>query len=48
MLCLSVNGLSLREKGALSIALDIISFNYISNIDSFILCYNCVLCELGV
>jgi hypothetical protein len=48
ILCLGIKGLSLREKSVLSIALDVTSFNYIPNIDSFVLCNNCVLCELNI
>jgi hypothetical protein len=48
ILYLGINRLSLREEGALGIALNVISFNYIPNINSFILYYNYVLCELGI
>ena len=48
MLCLGANRLSLKEKGILGIALDIISFNCVPNINSFVLYYNYMLCELGV
>jgi hypothetical protein len=48
ILCLGVKGLSLREEGALNIALDVTSFNYIPDINSFILYNNCVLCKLNI
>jgi hypothetical protein len=37
ILCLGAKGLFLREEGVLGIALDVIFFNYIPNINSFIL-----------
>jgi hypothetical protein len=48
MLCLGANKLSLKEESILNIALNIISFNYIPNINSFILYNNYILCKLGV
>ena len=48
ILCLGVKGLSLREEGALSIALDVTSFNYIPNINSFILYNNYMLYKLNI
>jgi hypothetical protein len=48
MLCLGIKGLSLREKGALSVALDITSFNCVSNINSFVLCDNYMLYKLNI
>jgi hypothetical protein len=48
ILCLGVKGLSLREEGALNIALDVTSFNYIPNINSFVLCNNRVLYKLNI
>ena len=48
ILYLSAKGLSLREEGALSIALDITSFNYIPNINSFMLYNNRVLYKLNI
>jgi hypothetical protein len=43
ILCLSIKGLFLREEGALGVALDVISFNYIPNINSFVLYKSCTL-----
>jgi hypothetical protein len=40
--------LSLGEEGALGIALDVTSFDYVPNIDSFVLCDNRVLYELNI
>ena len=48
ILCLGVKELSLREEGALNIALDVTSFNYILNINSFILYNNRVLYKLNI
>jgi hypothetical protein len=48
MLCLGAKGLSLREEGVLSVALDVTFFNYIPNIDSFMLCNNRVLYKLNI
>jgi hypothetical protein len=48
MLYLGAKGLSLREEGALDIALDVTSFNYIPNINSFILYNNYVLYKLNI
>ena len=48
ILCLDVKGLSFREEGTLNIVLDVTSFNYISNINSFVLYNNYVLCELNI
>jgi len=48
ILCLGVKGLSLREEGALGVALDVTSFDCVPNIDSFILYDNYVLCELNI
>jgi hypothetical protein len=48
MLCLGAKGLSLREEGALGVALDVTSFDCVPDIDSFVLCDNRVLCELNI
>jgi hypothetical protein len=43
ILCLGVKGLFLREEGALGVALDVISFDYIPNINFFVLYKLCAL-----
>jgi hypothetical protein len=48
MLCLGIKGLFLGEEGALGVASDVISFNCVPDIDSFVLCLDCVVCELGI
>jgi hypothetical protein len=48
ILCLGAKGLSLKEEGVLSIALDVTSFDYILNINSFMLCNNYVLYKLNI
>jgi hypothetical protein len=48
ILCLGAKGLSLGEEGAFSIALDVTSFNCISNINSFVLYNNRVLYKLNI
>jgi hypothetical protein len=48
ILCLGIKGLFLREEDALGVALDVISFNHIPNIDSFVLCLNYVFYKLGI
>jgi hypothetical protein len=48
ILYLGAKGLSLREEGALSLALNVTSFNYILNIDSFVLYNNYVLYKLNI
>ena len=48
ILCLGAKGLSLREEGALGIALDVTSFDYIPDIDSFMLCNNRMLYKLNI
>jgi hypothetical protein len=48
ILCLSIKELFLKKESALSVALDVISFNYILDIDSFILCLNYVFYKLGI
>jgi hypothetical protein len=37
ILCLGAKGLFLGEEGVLGVASDVISFNYIPNINSFVL-----------
>jgi hypothetical protein len=46
MLCLGIKGLSLKEEGALGIASNMVSFNCVLDIDSFILYDNYMLCKL--
>jgi hypothetical protein len=48
ILYLGIKRLFLGEEGALGVASDVISFNYIPDINSFILCLNYVVCELGI
>ena len=48
ILYLDIKGLSLREECALSIALDMTSFNYIFNINSFVLYNNYMLYKLNI
>jgi hypothetical protein len=48
ILCLSIKGLSFREEDMLSIVLDVTSFNYILNINSFILYNNYILYKLNI
>jgi hypothetical protein len=48
ILYLGIKGLFLGEEGALGVALDVISFNCVPNINSFVLCLDYVVCELGI
>ena len=48
ILYLGAKGLSLREEDALGLALDVTSFNYIPNINSFILYNNRMLYKLNI
>jgi len=48
ILCLGAKGFSLEGEGTLGVALDVISFDCVPDINPFVLCHGRVLCELGI